>query len=134
MHLLDRRELPTIGRGLWWAAQTVTTVGYGDLVPHSTAGRIVAVVVMLSAITFVTVVTAAVTAILIDRSRGVPAGGSTTPEDLLVEINQRLARLERTLGSGDFADAIRPRPAQHESKLEREPIIGGRHGNHNTAG
>jgi voltage-gated potassium channel len=106
MHIVDRREFPTIGRGLWWAAQTVTTVGYGDAVPHSTAGRVVAIVVMLSAIAFVTVVTAAVTAILIDRSRGVPATASSSPEELLVEINRRLARLERALGSGGFADAI----------------------------
>jgi voltage-gated potassium channel Kch len=93
MHAVDRREFPTIGRGLWWAVQTVTTVGYGDAVPHATTGRVVAIVVMLSAIAFVTVVTAAVTAILIDRGRG----GSSSPEDLLVEINERLARLDRAL-------------------------------------
>jgi len=28
MRLIDPEEFPTIGRGLWWAAQTVTTVGY----------------------------------------------------------------------------------------------------------
>ena len=117
MHLVDRREFPTIGGGVWWAAQTVTTVGYGDVVPHGTAGRAVAVVVMLSAVAFVTVVTAAVTAILIDRSRGVPVGSSNSPELLLVEINQRLTRLERAVGSGQFADPIAPEVPQAETKL-----------------
>ncbi len=31
--LLDHEEYPTIGRGLWFALQTVTTVGYGDVTP-----------------------------------------------------------------------------------------------------
>jgi voltage-gated potassium channel len=42
MRLIDRSEYPTIGRGLWWAMQTVTTVGYGDVTPEHTSGRIVA--------------------------------------------------------------------------------------------
>ena len=32
MHFTDEKTYPTIGDGLWWAIQTVTTVGYGDLV------------------------------------------------------------------------------------------------------
>jgi voltage-gated potassium channel len=110
MHVFDRREFPTVGRGLWWAAQTVTTVGYGDVVPRSTVGRVVAIAVMLTAIAFVTVVTAAVTAILIDRTRGVPDGASSSPEELLLEINQRLERLERAVHDGGSAYAISPKP------------------------
>jgi voltage-gated potassium channel len=32
--LVDHHEFPTIGRGVWFALQTVTTVGYGDLTPR----------------------------------------------------------------------------------------------------
>ena len=34
--VLDHQEYPTIGRGLWFALQTVTTVGYGDVTPERT--------------------------------------------------------------------------------------------------
>ena len=37
MWLIDRDDFPTIGSGLWWSIQTITTVGYGDNVPTSTA-------------------------------------------------------------------------------------------------
>ena len=66
MRIVDGREFPTVGLGLWWAAQTVTTVGYGDIVPKETGGRIVAIVVMLNAIGFLTVMTAAITATFIE--------------------------------------------------------------------
>jgi voltage-gated potassium channel len=52
----------TTGDALWWAISTATTVGYGDRYPVTTAGRLVAVVVMLSGIGLIGVVTAAIAA------------------------------------------------------------------------
>jgi voltage-gated potassium channel len=40
----------SIESGIWWAIVTVTTVGYGDIVPHTDAGRGVAVIVMVTGI------------------------------------------------------------------------------------
>src|SRR5215472_8986007 len=40
----------SIGLGLYWSVVTATTVGYGDVTPHNTAGRIVAAGVMLTTI------------------------------------------------------------------------------------
>jgi voltage-gated potassium channel len=91
MHLVDRREFPTLGLGLWWAAQTVTTVGYGDAVPEATGGRIVALFVMLNAIGFLTVVTGAITAALIDTRTQ-----RYVVEDE-VELEELCRRLERVL-------------------------------------
>ena len=67
--ILDHQEYPTIGRGLWFALQTVTTVGYGDVTPAQSVGRFIATVVMLTGIGFLAVVTAAVTASLVESSR-----------------------------------------------------------------
>lgn len=78
--LLDRKDFSSIGVGLWWSVQTVTTVGYGDIVPHRTEGRIIGAVVMLTGVAFIAVITSAVTAALIEsaRARRSPDGGDST--------------------------------------------------------
>ena len=40
MTFIDNTEFSDIGVGLWWAVQTVTTVGYGDVAPKNASGRI----------------------------------------------------------------------------------------------
>jgi len=42
MTVIDRDSFPSLGSGMWWAVQTVTTVGYGDHVPVTRAGQFVA--------------------------------------------------------------------------------------------
>jgi voltage-gated potassium channel len=44
--------ITSFGDALWWALATVTTVGYGDVVPHTAEGRGVALFLMLAGITF----------------------------------------------------------------------------------
>lgn len=53
-------NIRTFGDALWWATTTVTTVGYGDLYPVTTTGRLLAVALMLVGIAVVGSVTAAV--------------------------------------------------------------------------
>lgn len=43
-------NITSVGDALWWAATTVTTVGYGDLYPVTTGGRIVGVVLMFTGV------------------------------------------------------------------------------------
>ena len=97
--VLDHREYHTIGKGLWFALQTVTTVGYGDVTPARSVGRFIAAVVMLAGLGFLAVVTAAVTAALVESSRQRFAA-RTDAEDQrrLQEISERLARIEARLG------------------------------------
>jgi voltage-gated potassium channel len=49
----------TPAEGFYWALTTMTTVGYGDLNPHTTEGKILAMVVMLVGIGFVAILTGA---------------------------------------------------------------------------
>ena len=99
MTVADRESFPSVGSGLWWAVQTVTTVGYGDHVPANVAGKLVAALVMLVGIGFLTVITAAITSTFVSRSRREQtASGATTPtEEQLRQINGRLERIEAAL-------------------------------------
>lgn len=53
-----------IGKGLWWSAVTMTTVGYGDKVPVSLPGRLVGLVWMFASIIFISGFTGAIASAL----------------------------------------------------------------------
>lgn len=89
--LLDRDEFPTLGSGLWWSLQTITTVGYGDHVPQDTFGQIVAGIVMVTGIGFISVVTASISAAFVESARR--KRGNDADE----RLNERLDRIEQAL-------------------------------------
>jgi voltage-gated potassium channel len=93
--LLDPEDFPSLGTGLWWALQTVTTVGYGDVTPQHAEGRVIAAMVMLAGIGFLAVITASVTATFVENARQ-RVRGSVDSEVAreLKQIDKRLARLE----------------------------------------
>lgn len=59
--LVDPGTFPNVWLGMWWAIQTVTTVGYGDVVPGSTVGKVIASLLMLGGLSLFAVVTGAIT-------------------------------------------------------------------------
>jgi voltage-gated potassium channel Kch len=98
VRVVDHREFHTIGKGLWFALQTVTTVGYGDVTPMRSSGRFIGAVIMLTGIGFLAVITASVTATMIESNRRRYTAQSE--EDLarrLQEISERLAAIEDAL-------------------------------------
>jgi voltage-gated potassium channel len=104
MRVFDHSEYSNIWVGMWWALQTVTTVGYGDVTPTHPSGRIIGAVVMLWGIAFVTITVASLTSIFV--SRAAKARGIVQDETeahiatQLDGIEQRLDRLEKLLRSG----------------------------------
>ena len=107
MWALDHSEYPNIGRGIWWALQTVTTVGYGDVTPANASGRIVAAFVMLWAIAFVAVLVAAITSAFISGVQRRLAAAEAAEEqsaERRIEarfdsLDARLDRLEQLLAA-----------------------------------
>jgi voltage-gated potassium channel len=104
MTVIDHGNFPSVGSGLWWAVQTVTTVGYGDHVPSTAAGQLVAALVMLLGIGFIAVITASITSAFVGRSRqqerpGGPNSVATT--EYLQKIDARLERIEAAVSGSD---------------------------------
>jgi voltage-gated potassium channel len=67
--LVEPQTFKTFGDACWWSIQTVSTVGYGDDVPETAGGRIIATLVMLFGMAFVPAVTSIIVAILVERGR-----------------------------------------------------------------
>jgi voltage-gated potassium channel len=101
MTTIDHKNFTTLGEGLWWSVQTVTTVGYGDHVPTNVTGRLVASLVMLLGLAFLSVITAAITSSFVARATEEQArragGAAPATEHDVRGINERLDRLEALL-------------------------------------
>src|SRR5262245_58253351 len=114
VRLTDPASIPSVVTGFWWSLQTVTTVGYGDVVPASIAGRTTATAVMLAGLSFLAVTTAAVTNAFVEaaaRRRGEHAQDAMLAEirGLRVELKQLRADLLPT--PREDAPHAGPRPS-----------------------
>ena len=98
IRVIDSEEYPDIGIGMWWALQTVTTVGYGDVTPTHIAGRLVGAAVMLQGTAFIAIVTATITSTFV--ARATRESEAARLEDELSDrehIDRRFDELERKL-------------------------------------
>ena len=99
VHFLSPKAFDTWGDELWWAAQTVTTVGYGDVVPTTSGGRFIAGIVMFVSVATVSLVTAVVTAGFVAYQQRRLSHDAERHEELreaLQRIEHRLETLERS--------------------------------------
>ena len=108
MTVLDRDNYPSIGSGLWWAIQTTTTVGYGDHVPTTVAGQLVAALVMLFGIGFLTVITAAITSTFVARSHREQRDSETPTVEQVLQLDARLERIETALSGASHLEQSSP--------------------------
>ena len=65
VRILDEGEFNSVGDGIWWAIVTISTVGYGDIVPTSGWGRLIGSLVLVFGVTFVAFLTATVTSLFV---------------------------------------------------------------------
>ena len=94
--LVDTNDFHTTWDGIWWAVVTVTTVGYGDSYPTSVEGRIVAMVVMIVGIGFLSVLTASIASVFVKTDRGEETESILTA---LADLREEVAELRQQLPS-----------------------------------
>jgi voltage-gated potassium channel len=105
MRLADSENFPSLGLAVWWAVQTVTTVGYGDVVPTTAIGRLVGSIEMVIGVSFVAFLTAGVTSTVIQRGEAEAQEAERSQDDrntqsivdALAETRQAIAELDTRL-------------------------------------
>src|SRR5215203_4698187 len=70
MRIVDPHDFPSVGLAIWWAASTVTTIGYGDVVPTTGLGRFVAAGLMIFGFASLSLLTGIVASIFVARGSG----------------------------------------------------------------
>src|SRR3954452_14866964 len=121
----DPHTYPTIWLAWWWAIQTVTTVGYGDVVPQQTAGKVVAAILMIGGLSFLSILTATITSSFVARRQEKARARGDDPvmqemarlaaqiESLEVELRRRRGADSADGSVPEDADDVRPdMPAQ----------------------
>jgi voltage-gated potassium channel len=105
----DSDNFPSLGLAFWWALQTITTVGYGDIVPTTHIGRVIGGLEMVLGISFIAFLTAGVTSTAIQRAEARTQKDDRTERErstqtllealsktdgAIAELDKRLARIE----------------------------------------
>ena len=97
-------NITTGGDALWWALVTITTVGYGDFFPVTTAGRITGAFVMFAGVGIIGALASILASVLVPapKTEEEPEEGPATGtvRDELVEIKAELSALRRSLSIG----------------------------------
>ena len=97
--VLERLVDPAMGDfadALWWAIVTVTTVGYGDVIPTSTSGRVIASFLMVAGVSAIPITTALVVSVFVSRAQ---AQQRAHDAELRAELMARLERIEQALAA-----------------------------------
>ncbi len=100
--------------GVWLSIQTMTTVGYGDVVPHTVTGQLIAVFIMVVGIGFMTLIIGVMARKLLanrEAGSGLPTMSTHPVQDITVkldEISKRLSQLEEAVGKKPPSDSDEP--------------------------
>jgi voltage-gated potassium channel len=101
-HWLDDQTFPTAWLGMWWALQTVTTVGYGDVVPQDDVGRAIASLLLLGGLSLLSVITATITSSFVARAERMrPDDGERLLVEEIRKLREEIARLSGRPGAGE---------------------------------
>jgi voltage-gated potassium channel len=98
-------NIKSIGDAIWWAIATVSTVGYGDFLPVTVEGRVVAVILMVMGVVFYSILTANLAAFFVETTS---EGEETATRKSFEELGQKLESIEQELAALRSGSPISP--------------------------
>jgi voltage-gated potassium channel len=111
-------EFATVGDALWWGIVTLTTVGYGDIVPKTPAGRFCGVAIMITGIAVLGILAGSLSSLFnlepIPEDKPADDGAAaerSVPAELAM-LQAQLRQVEARLGQ--LADVISTRSSESE--------------------
>ena len=108
--IVDPHSFKSIWLALWWSIQTVTTVGYGDIVPQATAGKVMGAILMVGGLSFLSILTATITSSFVARrQRQAMARGDDPTMQKLEKISERIEALEAELRRARLGEGEGPK-------------------------
>ena len=93
--LVDPDSFDTVWLGMWWARQTVTTVGYGAVVPESAAGKVIGSFLMLGGLSLFGVITGAITGIFVTQAQVTERMRAAVDDPVIERLDQMTAQVEK---------------------------------------
>lgn len=111
----ENPEFANVGDSLWWGVVTLTTVGYGDIVPETSAGRLAGVGIMFTGIAVLGILAGSLASLFgLDRPAAgtegeepepAQTGGAPSVEQELVALGAELSAMQARLG--EIAERVR---------------------------
>jgi voltage-gated potassium channel len=90
-------SITTFGDAVWWAFVTITTVGYGDVIPVTALGRLIAVGLMIGGIALLGVVTATLASWIVERVEEHDEDRDAAQVRHIRSLEAKVDRLQQTL-------------------------------------
>lgn len=108
MPLLEPKSFHDFADGAWWAIVTLSTVGYGDYVPHTGSGRLLGAVFVVFGVIWMGLISASIAAFLVGLKVEAAAEDDQSVDLQMMRrldrIEQSLKRLERHLEGKQGSD------------------------------
>jgi voltage-gated potassium channel len=100
-------QINNFGDALWWSFATVTTVGYGDKVPHTATGRLIAVALMIAGVSLLAVVTATLASWIVERVAQEDTKGQAVTAAHIEELRDEVRKLAESLEARSYGETDR---------------------------